>query len=162
MPDSSIGILDSAGATRQVDGFTQPNGDLREAVVVGDPTTANVAAVLAAEPASTDAGLVVRQTGPLPGASAATAARSQITPATTVQAVWAARVGRKGGSLFNQSAGSAFIAFAGTVTLTDADIVIDPGQVYELPSTSNMRITDAVSVVWEAAATGTLRAVEWF
>lgn len=162
MADSSIGIVDAAGATRQVDGFTQANGDLREAVVVGDPTSTNVAAVIAAGPAGTEAGVVVRQAGPLPGAAEATAARAQIAASTTAVAVWAARAGRKGGSLCNRTSGDVSIAFAGTVTLDDADIVIGPGQVYELPSDSNMRITTAVSAIWSAAATGTLRAVEWF
>jgi hypothetical protein len=160
--DTSVGIVDAAGATRQIDAIAlDSTGDLRQFVIVGDDSGAR-APLLTSEPVGTEAGLVVRHTGPAPAGRAGTIARAQIVSATTSTAVWAARAGRRGGSLCNRSNGEVFIGFQATVTLDNADVVIPPGGLYELPMTSNLRITDAVSVIWASAVTGTLRTVEWF
>jgi hypothetical protein len=160
--DTSVGIVDAAGATRQIDAVAlDSNGDLRQFVIVGDDSGAR-APLLTTEPAGTEAALLVRQTGPAPGGRAGTLARAQIVSATTSTAVWAARAGRRGGSLCNRSNGEVFVGFGATVTLDNADVVIGPGGLYELPMTSNLRITDPVSVIWASVVTGTLRTVEWF
>ncbi len=160
--DTSVGIVDAAGATRQIDAVAlDSNGDLRQVSIIGDDTGAR-APLLASEPVGTEPGLVVRHTGPALAGRAGTLARAQIVSSTTSTAVWGARAGRRGGSLFNRSAGAVFLGFGATVALADADIVIPPGGLYELPMTSNLRITDPVSVIWETAVTGTLRTVEWF
>ncbi len=161
MVDTSVGIVDAAGATRQVDAESMDNGDLRQYVIIGDAAGAK-APLLASEPLGTEPGLVVRHTGPALAGRAGTIARAQIVSSITSTAVWAARAGRRGGSLCNRSNGDVFLGFGATVTLDNADVVIPPGALYELPMTNNLRITDAVSVIWATAVTGTLRTVEWF
>lgn len=161
MADSAVTVTDAGGITRSVDTHTQPNGDHREAVVIGDPVTTLVGSVLSAAPAGTEAAVLVRQTGTLPVAAAATPTRTAVAAATTSVQVWASTAGRLGGSILNESTGTVYLSYAATSAVSSADVKIPSGGLYELPVNSNMRITSAVSAIWSAAATGTLRCVEW-
>lgn len=58
MADSFVSITEGSG--KNVDTRTNAGGDHRQVIVVGDPTTDSIAVVRAADPGSSDEGLVVR------------------------------------------------------------------------------------------------------
>jgi hypothetical protein len=160
--DASIGIVGADGVTRQVDTHTQANGDHREGVVVGDATNADTARVLATAPVGTEAGMAVRQVGAIPVPPAASTFQAQITASTTSVVALAARDGRRGAAFHNASSTPCSLKHAATTTVGTADLILQPGQHYELPANSGLRITSDVSAIWETAGTGTLRVTEWF
>jgi hypothetical protein len=162
VPDSSIGLVAADGTTKQVDTVTMPNGDHREVVALGDPGSITTAAVQTTEPASNAPGLVVRQASPAPPGFGAAVSRTALNPSTVSQLALAFRTERRGASFCNASNGTVYLSFAGTSATGTADILIPPGGLYELPNTSNLRVTQDVSVVWAGAASDTLRIVEWF
>ena len=162
MADLSIPILDADNVRRTIDAHTQASGDYREAVTLGDASNAETARVLTGTPGASDAGVVVRPVGTaLQAPAAAAVTQNQWNSSTVAQTVWIARPTRLAGSLFNGSTGTVYLKYAAVATLANADVGIPPGGVYELPTTSAVRITQSVSVIWDAAATGTLRTVEW-
>lgn len=161
MADTSMTVIDAAGATRSIDAHSQADGNLREAVVVGDAVTAATATVSTSLPADNASGMVVRVVGGTQAPAPATG-RTNLAVSTTSQAAWPDRPTRRGGLIFNFSDGDVYLAFATTASVTAPDLIIPPGAGYELPNTSSLRITGPISVVWlDAAATGSVRLTEW-
>ncbi len=162
MPDSSIGLVAADGTTKQVDTFTMPNGDHREAVVLGDGSSVTTAAVTASAPSSDAPGLVVRPASPAPSALAATIGRNRVSPSTVSQLALVSSPTRRGASFCNATNGTVYLSFAATSATGTADVLLPPGAVYELPNGPNLRVTQEVSVIWAAAASDTLRVTEWY
>lgn len=122
MADSTVSVNIAGGATAPVDTFTQPGGDHRQAVVLGDAAAAQTAAV------DTAGRLAVRN----PVSSAATVAPVVLTAATSATLL-TANTARLFGSVYNPLTTDLLIALAATASAASYTVLVPPLGYFELP-----------------------------
>lgn len=137
MADTSIAVTPStAPGAQPVDTRTQPNGDHREVVTVGDPSTTTVAGV------NVSGALTVGEL------VAGTASRSPVASVVNAVQVLAANPLRRGCIAVNESTATLFVCYGSAGTATDYTYSVGPGGTWVMDSPP---FTGPIFMVWSTA-----------
>lgn len=117
--DTSVSITPGTGA--QVDARSQPGGDLRQVVTIGDGDTSPIAAVDAV-------GFTVR-----PGKTA-TATTTRVAAAITSTQLLAANANRLNASIFNDSTDTLYVKYGTAASATSKKFALKAGEYWEMPT----------------------------
>ena len=143
MANTSVAITPGAGAN--VDAFSQSSGDLRQAVVVGDPASTESAEVITAA-------MAVR-----PGRAASRTVTS-VTAAAIDTPLLAANTARVGFMVFNDSTADLNLKYGTGASATSYSVKVPPNGVW-VDKAAPMD-TGAINGIW-TAANGAARCTEW-
>jgi hypothetical protein len=134
--DTSVAITPGSGA--QVDARSQPGGDLRQVVTIGDGDLTPIAPVDAA-------GLQTR-----PGKAAASST-ARVTAATSSTLLLAANTARLTATVFNDSSAELYLKYGSGATSTSKKLTVPSKGFWEMPPGSTY--TGVIHGAW-ASATG--------